>query len=442
MYRELSKRRKTGVTLQLLWQEYKADHPEGYQYSQYCLRYRGWKTTLDVVMRQDHRAGEKCFVDYAGMTMQIVNPKTGEVEETQIFVAALGASNFTYCEAPPSQKLQHWVDGHIHAFEYFGGVPHVAVPDNLKSGVKAPCFYEPDLNLTYKDLADHYDTVVIPTRVAKPKDKAKVENAVLQVERWVLAPLRKQTFFSIESLNDAIRERLEWLNDRPLSKLEGTRRSLFVEIDAPALKPLPQHRFVRTDWKINATVNIDYHVEYDGHYYSAPYQLARKKVDIRATWSTVELLFKNKRIASHQRSYRRGRHSTDQAHRPKSHQRLTWSPSRIIGWAESVGPQTGRLCETILERQRHPEQGYRSCLGIIRLGKRYDESRLEKACHRALQVNACSYRSVASILKANLDQQPLPRSKVTTLAIVHQNIRGAGYYNEETECSSKNHTEN
>lgn len=442
MYRELSKRRKTGVTLELLWQEYKADHPDGYQYSQYCQRYRDFKKQLDLVMRQDHKAGEKGFFDYAGMTMPVVDRKTGEVSEMKIFVAALGASSFTYAEAQPSETLPHWVSGHIHAFEYFGGVPHILVPDNLKSGVKSPCRYEPDINPTYKDLADHYDTVVIPARIRKPKDKAKVENAVLQVERWVLAPLRKQTFFSLASLNEAISERLEWLNDRPLSRLDGTRRSLHAEIDAPALRPLPAKRFVCTDWKIGATVNIDYHVEYDGHYYSVPHQLVGKKVDIRATWSTVELLHGGKRIASHLKSSRRGAHTTDEAHRPKSHQRLQWSPSRIIHWAESVGPQTARLCETILEQRRHPEQGYRSCLGIIRLGKRYAHERLEKACQRALSVKACSYKSVASILKTNLDSEPLPQIEVQTLSIDHLNIRGADYYEKEAACSPKTPFEN
>lgn len=437
MYKELCRRKKTGVTLELLWQEYKAQHPDGYQYSQFCQRYRDYKKTLDVSMRQEHRAGEKCFVDYTGMTMPVVDSQTGEVSEAEIFVCTMGASNFTYCEAQPSQKLRQWVDGHIRAFEYFGGVPHVWVPDNLKSGVKKPCFYEPDINPTYKDLADHYDAVVIPARSRKPKDKAKVENAVLQVERWVLAPLRKQTFYSLESLNTAIAERRQWLNDRQLSVLKGTRRSLFFEVDAPALKALPDKRFVQTAWKVDATVNIDYHVEYDGHYYSVPYTLVRKKVDVRATWSTVELFFGGKRVASHVRSYRRGGHSTVDAHRPKSHQHFTWPPSRIIRWAESVGPHTAQLCQFIMEHRRHPEQGYRACMGIIALAKRYDNKRLENACRRALFVKACSYHSVKSILKTNLDSQPLPQIEIETLDIDHENIRGADYYTQETSCLSK-----
>lgn len=442
MYRELSKRRKNGVTLELLWQEYKADHPDGYQYSQFCQRYRDFKKQLDVVMRQEHKAGEKCFVDYAGITIPVVDPKTGEVSQAEVFVAALGASNFTYCEAQPSQAMKHWIEGHIHAFEAFGGVPNVTVPDNLKSGVKAACFYEPDLNPTYKDLADHYSTTVIPARVAHPKDKAKVENAVQQVERWVIAPLRKQTFFSLDSLNEAMQERLDWLNDRPLSQLEGTRRSLLEEIDAPALSALPETRFERADWKIQATVNIDYHVEYEGHYYSVPHALVRKKVDVRATWTTVELLHNGKRIASHRRSFQRGRHTTDPTHRPKSHQRYEWSPSRIVRWAESVGPHTAALCQSILERRQHPEQGYRSCLGIIRLGKRYDKERLERACLRALTVKACSYRSVASILKTNLDSQPLQQTEMKTLTIEHENVRGADYYQQEKPCLSRTRFEN
>jgi len=426
VYRELKRK---GVTLELLWQEYKASHPEeGYQYSAFCAGYRRWRGKLDVVMRQEHRAGERLYVDYAGQTMEVIDPKTGEVTEHVIFVATLGASNYTYAEAQTSYGLRNWVAGHIRAFEAFGGCPEVVVPDNLKAGVKRPCFYEPDLNPTYHELAKHYGVAVIPARVRRPKDKAKVENAVQQVSRWVLAPLRKQRFFGLHELNEAIWKRLEWLNNRPLSKLDGTRQSLFEELDRPALKPLPQRRYVVAVWKTKVAVNIDYHIEYERNYYSVPHQLVRKRVDVRASDTTVECFYRGRRVASHLRSYKRGRAVTEHTHRPKSHRKYAeWSPSRLVRWAESVGPHVGRVVAHILESKPHPEQGYRSCLGIIRLGKRYTPERLDAACKRALDIGGISYRSVQSILKTGLDQQPV-QAPQQDLNLDHPNIRGSNYY--------------
>ncbi len=428
MYREL---RRKGVTLQLLWHEYRERYPDdGLGYSAFCERYRAFRKRLEVTMRLEHRGGEKMFVDYAGQTIGVTDPETGEVTELQVFVATLGASNFTYCEAHASQDLRCWTMAHMRAFEYFGGVAEVTVPDNLKAGVSKPCFYEPDINPTYQELAEHYGTVVLPARVRKPRDKAKVENAVLQVERWVMAPLRKQTFFSGAELRRAIAERLEWLNDRPLSKLNGTRRSLFHELDKPALKPLPSRRYTHSEWK-NAAVNIDYHIEFDRHYYSVPYSLARKRVDIRATSTTIECFYRGKRVASHRRWWgKRGRFTTKPEHMPSAHRRhLQWSPSRLIRWAGTIGPHTERMVEAVLQARPHPEQGYRSCLGIIRLAKKYERSRLEAACKRALAIKSYSYRSVESILKNGLDRN----SNGTTtpsepLPLQHNNIRGADYY--------------
>jgi transposase len=427
MYRELKRK---GVTLQLLWHEYRADHPDdGLGYSAYCERYRQWRKSLDLVMRHEHRAGDKMFVDYAGPTIGVTDPATGEVTEYQVFVAVLGASNFTYCEVHPAQDLRSWTLGHVRAFEFFGGVPRVTVPDNLKAGVTRPCFYEPDVNPTYQELAEHYDTVVIPARKRKPRDKAKVENAVQQVERWVLAPLRKQTFFSLRELREAIAGQLAWLNDRPLSRLDGTRRSLWREVDRPALKALPTRRYSPSEWKTNVGVNIDYHVEFERHYYSVPYTLAHKRVDIRATSTTVECLHNGRRVASHVRSSQRGRFSTKREHMPSAHRRhAEWSPSRMIRWAGTIGPQTEKLVEAILQSRPHPEQGYRSCLGIIRLHKRYERERLEAACGRALAIHSHSYRSVESILKTGLDRQPLATSPPRASPIDHTNIRGADYY--------------
>jgi transposase len=426
MYRELKRK---DVTLQLLWQEYKQQHPtDGYQYSQFCARYRRWRGQLDVVMRQEHRAGEKLFVDYAGQSMPIVEPDTGEVRELSVFVATLGASSYTFAEVHEDQTLRSWIRGHVHAFEFFQGVPAALVPDNLKAAVKKACFYEPDLNPTYQELAEHYGAVILPARPRKPRDKAKVENAVQQVERWILAPLRHQRFFSRAEANHAIQERLRWLNNRPFAKLAGSRRSLYEELDRPALQPLPARRYEPAEWKAQVGVNIDYHLEFAGHYYSVPYHLTGKRVDVRATTTTIECFHRQRRVASHRRSTRPGQFTTDPAHRPKAHQRYgEWSPSRLIHWAETVGPRTARVVETILRRKPHPEQGYRTCLGILRLAKRYGGDRLEHACHRAQAIDALSYRSIKSLLDTGLDRTTVPEPP-PALALDHANIRGPTYY--------------
>lgn len=426
LYREMKKR---SVTLQLLWYEYKQVHPNGYQYSQFCHLYRQWVKKLDVTLRQQHRAGEKLFLDYAGQTVPIIDPKTGEIHEAQIFIAALGASNYTYSEAALGQDLYSWIRCHVHAFEFFGGVPHILVPDNLKAGVTNPCRYEPDINPTYQDLAEHYHTTVIPARPAKPRDKAKVESAVLVAERWILAALRNHTFFSLAELNKAIREKLSELNNRRFQKLNSTRKKLYETVDKPALKPLPAQAYEYADWK-RARVNIDYHVEVDRHYYSVPYQLVREQVDVRLTATTVEVLFKNRRVAAHKRSYVPGGFDTLKEHMPKSHQRyLEWTPSRIIKWAGENGPNTQKLVTRILENRPHPEQGFRSALGIIRLGKHYTPERVEKASIRTLAIGACSYKSVKSILKNGLDRQPLLFERSEDVQPpAHRNIRGRQYY--------------
>jgi transposase len=421
---------RKGVTLRLLWLEYKQANPEGYQYSQLCLLYHQWTAHLDVCLRQSFRAGEKLFVDYAGQTIPITDPMTGQSRQAVLFVATLGASNYTFCWASESQSLPDWVDAHVRAFAFFGGVPAIVVPDNLKAGVTKACRYEPDLNPTYHELARHYGTVVIPARARKPQDKAKVESAVLVVERWILAALRNHSFFSLHELNLAIAEKLAELNNRPFQKLASTRKDLFETLDRPALKPLPACPHEYAEWK-KARVNIDYHIELEGHYYSVPYQLVKEQVEIRLTASTVEILFKGRRVASHRRRHRRGAHTTDPSHMPKSHQRyLEWSPSRILSWAAKTGPKTEALVACILETRRHPEQGFRSCLGILRLGKRYSPERLEAACARALECHALSYRSVESILKTGLDRQALSTDALSQKpSLVHPNIRGKEYYN-------------
>jgi transposase len=425
VHREL---RKKGVTLQLLWQEYREVYPKGYGYSRYCELYRAWAKTLDVTMRFEHKAGETLYVDYAGETMEVVNPQTGEVTPVPIFVAAQGASNYTYAEGTWTQGLEDWLHSHTRAAEFFGGVNAVVVPDNTKAAVTSPHRYEPDLNRSYLDWAQHHDCAIVPARAGKPRDKAKVEAAVQGVERWVMAPLRERTFFSIGDLNRALREQLEAYNRRPFQKLAGSRQSLFEELDRPALKPLPATRYELARWK-EAKVNIDYHVEVDKHRYSVPYQLVHKRVDVRITQSSLEVFFKGKRVAVHKRSVQQGGFSTLTDHMPKAHQEYAaWTPERLVRWARKSGGQTEALITQILASRPHPQQGFRSCMGILRLGKEYGAERLEAACRRALAIRSLSYKSVESILKNGLDQKPLPEQSSQPPVTEHSNVRGADYY--------------
>jgi transposase len=424
-------RRNKHVTLQLLWQEHKQSNPAGHSYSRFCELYQHWSAKLDVVLRQEHRAGEKLFVDYAGAKVPIIDSKTGTIQEASIFVAVLGASSYTFAEATWNQDLPSWIGSHVRALDYFQGSPAVIVPDNLKNAITRPCRYEPDLNPTYQEMAAHYGIAVIPARVRKPRDKAKVETGVLIVERWILAALRKQRFFGLAGLNQAIRELLERLNHRPFRKLEGSRASRFENLDRPALRPLPSEPYVFCQWK-TARVHIDYHVEIEDHYYSVPYALLHRQVDVRYTALTVEIFHRGQRVASHRRSTRRGGHTTVDTHRPKSHQRyLEWTPERLVRWATTVGPSTAQLVDRILQSKPHPEQGFRSCLGILRLGKTYGVDRLEAAAQRALNRDACSYQSVKSILKTSLDRQAELTPPPDKPPLHHSNVRGTDYFNQE-----------
>lgn len=424
-------KKRKGVTLLLLWQEYRQREPTGYSYSQFAERYRQWRDTIDPVMRQEYRAGERLFVDYAGLTVDIVDAATGEIREAQIFVAALGASNFTYAEATWTQSLPDWIASHVRMLEYFGGVPALLIPDNLRAGVTYASYYAPEINATYAEFATHYGTAVLPTRVAAPRDKAKVETAVQIVERELLAPLRHHRFPSLAELNAALRERLERLNDRPFQKLPGTRRSLFEATDRPALRPLPATRYEYAEWR-TAKVNIDYHIAVEKHCYSVPYSLVRATVDVRLTATMCEILHQGQRVAAHVRRASAGGYSTDPAHRPKSHTRhLEWTPSRLVHWGESIGVATGAVVAHILEHKPHPEQGYRACLGLLSLGKRFGNARLEAAAQRAQATGAMTYRSLHSILKLGLDHIPPDAIEPTThLPATHDNVRGAGYYAE------------
>jgi len=428
VHQELTRK---GVTLALLWQEYQAAYPDGYQYSRFCDRYGVWLKTLDRCLRQEHRAGEKLFVDYAGQTMSVRDRHTGELREAQIFVAVLGASNYTYAEATWTQTLPDWTASHVRAFAFFDGVPKIVVPDNLKSGVTKTCRYEPELNPTYQALAQHYGVAVIPARVRKPRDKAKVEVGVQIVERWILACLRHQSFFSLTDLNAAIATCLTRLNARPFKKLPGCRRSVFDTVDRPALQPLPAEPYVYAEWR-HARVNIDGHLEVEGHYYSVPSPLIRTQLAVRLTATILECFHHGQRVASHVRSAEQGRHTTVVAHLPLAYQRyLEWPPSRLIHWAETVGPATATVVTTILHGRPHPEQGYRSCLGVLRLGREYGGLRLEAACQRAQTLGAFAYKSVQSILKTGLDQQPLTEpGSPRLLPVDHAHLRGNTYYHE------------
>ena len=416
------------VTMQLLWVEYREAFPDGYGYTQFCHWIKEQRPALDVTLRQKHKAGEKAFTDYAGATIPFINPKTGEIIETNLFVAALGASSYIYAEATLDMAEPNWIGSHVRMFEFFGGVPEIIVPDNTKTAVTKADRYEPDLNPSFSEMAAHYGVAIIPARVRKPRDKAVVEVSVQIAQRWIVAALRKRTLHSLAEINEAIAELLERINNRKFKAIDATRQELFDRLDKPALAPLPPARYVYGEWK-KATVSIDYHIAVDKHCYSVPYRYARKRVDVRLTATTVEVFLNNKRIASHLRSYLQGGYTTVREHMPASHQRyLEWTPSRIVNWAGATGPATAELVKKILEMKPHPEQGFRSCLGIISMGKKYGVPRVEAAAKRALAIRSYSYTSVKSILQKGLDSKPLKEQLELVPISGHANIRGRDYY--------------
>ncbi len=433
VHRELKSRHH--VTLMLLWMEYRQAHPDGWAYTQFCVHYRVWLGRQEVVMRLEYKAGDRLFVDFSGDRLPLVEAETGEITMMEIFVAVLGASGYLYVEATRRQDLESWLGAHARAFEFYGGVPRVTVPDNLKAGVTKACWYDPEVNPSYLELAQHYGTVVLPTRTAHPRDKAVVEVGVQVVERWVLAPLRKRRFFSLAEMNAAIREKVTEVNERPFRGEPTSRRALFLEVERAALQPLPVARYEFATFK-TATVNIDYHVEFDRHWYSVPHQLVRQKVEVRATANTVELFHRGRRVASHLREHERRRFVTETAHMPASHRaHIEWTPSRLLDWAATVGPPVAELADRIMRSRPHPEHGYRACLGLMRLARRFGNDRVVAACSRALAVNACSYASVESILSQNLDRTPLPEVQLSVLPPPpsHRNLRGADYYRSTQE---------
>jgi len=427
IYNELRKYRKFNLTLIQVWLEYKEEYPGGYQYSQFCDRYRRWKGKLDYYMRQEHRYGEKVFIDYSD-GLSIVDMATGEIIPTQLFLAVWGASNYTYAEATLSQTLPEWIGSHRRALEYFRCAPRVLVPDNLKSGVSKACKYEPELNPTYADMAEHYGCAVVPARPRKPRDKAKVEAGVLLAQRWILAVLRKRTFYSLAELNAAIRECLELLNTRPMRRLKKSRREVFESLDRPSALALPVRPYEYAEW-LKARVGFNYHIEVDNHSYSIPFQFLHEKLDVRLTATTIEAFRKGERVAAHARSYVKGGYTTLKEHMPPEHRAYAeWNPSRFIKWAGKTGTATTRLVEKVLAGRTYPEQAYKTCMGIIHLSRHYESERVEAAAERALKYNACSFRSMKAILAAGLDKQPDSRETGQMSLPLHQNIRGKEYY--------------
>ena len=425
VHKELKRR---GVTLLLLWEEYRGEHADGYGYSRFSDLYRGWRKTISPTMRQTHGPAEKLFVDFAGDTVAVFDAATGMQRRVQIFVAVLGASNYTYAQARWTQGLSDWIGAHVDALSAIGGVPKAIVCDNLKAGVTAACRYEPGINRTYQELAEHYDTAILPTRPRKPRDKAKVEGAVLIVERYVLARLRNRRFFSLNELNAAIREIVADLNAKIMRKLGVSRDELFAQIDRPALKLLPSLPYQYAEWR-KCRVAPDYHVEIAGHYYSVPSRLIGQEVEARITDTTIEILHKGTRIASHVRSSMRHRHTTIAEHMPSAHRRYAaWTPTRIMHEAGKIGPSTIALVQAIMKAKPHPEQGFRACRGILRLAQSYGSARVEAACKRGNDIGAITYGSIASILKNGLDRAYAREPTPDTPPIRHGNIRGTGYY--------------
>ncbi len=420
--------KRPGVTLMLLWEEYASSNPLAYKYTSFCVKYAQFARAQLRSMRQIHIAGEKLFVDYAGSTVPIVNAATGEITQAQIFVATLGASNYTFACATARQSTEDWIGAQVQALEFIGGAPKLIVPDQTRALIKRPDRYDPEPNRSYQEFARHYGCAVLAARPAHPRDKPKVEGSVLLVQRWILARLRNRRFFSLAELNQAIAALLVDLNRRPFKKLPGCRRSAFERLDQPALRPLPAARYAISRWK-TAKVHIDYHVEFEAHYYSVPHRLVGAKIDVRLTGQLLECFAANQRVASHAASGVHGGFTTAAEHMPASHRaHLQWTPAKLISWGQRIGVSTAAVVTWQLEHRPHPEQGYRACLGLLALVRRYSAPRLEAACTRAMAIRAPTLRSVTNILKCGLDRQPSLLPATSSPSIEHDNVRGPLYY--------------
>ena len=433
VHQELQQRKH--LTVQLVWHEYREEHPDGYSYSQYCELYRAWKASRNLVMLQQHKPGEKLFVDYCGATVPVY--LEAGVREAVVFVAVLGASSYFYVEASWGQDLEAWVGAHVRTFEDLGGVPEILVPDNLKSGVTKACRYEPVTNRTYREMAHYYGVAIVPARPYRPKDKAKAEKCVQLVEQRLLEALRHERFESLWELNAALQQGRERLVARPFQKRPESRRELFEQLDRPALRPLPAERYEYAEWSV-ARVNIDYHIVVEGHRYSVPCGLVQRQVDVRRTERCVEVLHQGERVALHARSRQRGGVTTTAGHRPKSHREQgAWPPERMQQWAGTVGPFTGEVVSELLDRSQFPQEQYRSCLGLIRLGRQIGAERMEAACRRALHYGTVSYRSIRTILDSGADRKPLESGTRPVEPVEHENVRGREYYEGPSADGSK-----
>jgi transposase len=419
--------KRPGVNMMILWEEYRAACPDGYGYSRFCDLFRGFERRLTPVMRQHHVAGDKVFVDYSGKRIGIVNPATGEIREAEIFVAVLGASNLTYAEATWTQKLSDWTGAHVRMFRFLGGAPRLLVPDNLKSGVNKASFYDPEINRTYGALASHYGVGVLPARPRKPRDKAKVEAGVRFAQSYILGRMRRQTFFSLAECNAAIARAMETMNGRPMRKLGISRRELFDKIERDVLCPLPEADWEFAEWK-RARVNVDYHIEIESFFYSVPHALISAEVDVRVTERMIEIFYRGQRVGLHQRRYMGRRHGTDPEHMPSAHRRYAaWTPDRFRRWAATIGPNTEGLVAAVLAARRHPEQGFRTCLGVLKLYRGVNAARAEAVSARALEIGAFNCKSVAALL-ARKPAASSARDGGSASLFDHANLRGPGYY--------------
>lgn len=424
IHEELKRRH---VTRLLLWEEYRTVYPNGYGYTQFCERYNRWRQKLSITMRQVHKAGEKMFVDYSGMTMEVIDRRSGEIRKAEIFVACLGASGYSYAEASRSQQKASFINSHVNAFNFFGGVAAILVPDNLKSAVTKVDYYEPRLNASYQDLAEHYGSAIIPARPYKPRDKAKVELSVKLVQRWILAKLRHRQFYSIAELNQAIGPLLDELNKRKIKQLGKSRRELYEQLDQPALQPLPSQPYLYKEFKL-CRVNIDYHIQLEKACYSVPYQLTGKEVELRYSASAVEVFYQNKRVALHRRLHLAGSYSTKAEHMASAHRAYArWTPSRLINWSKSFGVNTQILIETILTKKPHPEMGFRTCLGILNAARDLDKTIVEAVAGKMIALNVYRVSNFKAIVKTKsylTDQSAI----INTPNSNHENVRGQAYY--------------
>lgn len=418
------------VNLRLLWTEFKVQQPDGLAYSQFCNRYRNWALKTKAVMHLEHKPGYEMFVDWAGTKMQVIDTETGEILSAHLFVSALGASAYPYVEAFPSECLENWIIAHVHAFEYYGGIPQLLIPDNLKTGVKKACNYDPELNKTYLELSEHYGCAIVPARSRKPKDKAPAEGTVGDISTWINAALRHQRFFNFHELNLSIREKLRIFSKKPFQKKDGSRESMFLEFDRPALKPLPERSYQMATWKVS-TVSFNYHIEVDRMYYSVPYTYIQKKVDVKITAFVIEIYSSHVRISSHTRLRgRAGQYSTNPEHMPPNHKEyVAWDNNRFLAWACKIGDNTRELVQQLLASKKVEQQAYKSCFGLLKLADRYTAFRLENACGKALELKSPSYTTVNNILKNGMDKVDIAiPSSQNNIIPIHSHIRGAGYY--------------